>query len=208
MKSLILLSLLLLPMVGLAAEEPVKTRSAGKYLSDQTVKLEQKLATSPVVESSIIAREREVHGTSETVAELQSRTLVQHPLPVSFDIFDAWVVLSNDLDGDGYFHHLNVIFDAVTEKTRAIAVNSPSNPTGWIMPRQDMIRLRDFARERGLWLKKTFFEQALRIPFIVHAPHRFKPLRVPTFASLLDLVPTLASLGSDGKWCTGDCFEL
>ncbi len=54
--------------------------------------------------------------------------------------------------------------------------------------------------ERGLWLKKTFFEQALRVPLIIHAPGRFKPGRVREFASLLDLLPTCASLGSDGAW--------
>ncbi len=54
--------------------------------------------------------------------------------------------------------------------------------------------------ERGLWLKKTFFDQALRVPLIIHAPGRFKPGRVREFASLLDLVPTCASLGSDGTW--------
>jgi aspartate/methionine/tyrosine aminotransferase len=33
-----------------------------------------------------------------------------------------------------------------------IAINSPCNPTGWIMPRDQMIELRDFARDRGIWL--------------------------------------------------------
>ena len=28
----------------------------------------------------------------------------------------------------------------------------PGNPTGWTMGRDDMIRLRDFARSRGLWI--------------------------------------------------------
>lgn len=54
--------------------------------------------------------------------------------------------------------------------------------------------------ERGLWLKKTFFEQALRVPLIIHAPRRLKPGRVRELASLLDLLPTCASLGSDGTW--------
>lgn len=114
MKSFILLSLLLFPVLGLATDGSVKTRSAGKYLSDQSVQLEQKLASSPLVESSNVARERLVHGADETIEELQARSLAQHPLPVSFDIFDAWVVLSNDFDDDGYFHHLNVVFDADT----------------------------------------------------------------------------------------------
>lgn len=58
-----------------------------------------------------------------------------------------------DASGDGTIAlDLEAIFGAVTEKTRAIAINSPANPTGWIMPRSDMIRLRDFARRQGLWI--------------------------------------------------------
>lgn len=54
---------------------------------------------------------------------------------------------------NGGFHlDLDDLFAAVTPKTRIIAVNSPSNPTGWIMPREQMIAVRDFARERGLWI--------------------------------------------------------
>ena len=41
---------------------------------------------------------------------------------------------------------------ALTPRTRAVVVNSPSNPTGWIMPLAEMTALRDLARARGLWI--------------------------------------------------------
>ena len=41
---------------------------------------------------------------------------------------------------------------ALTPRTRVIMVNSPSNPTGWSMPRAEMTALRDLARARGLWI--------------------------------------------------------
>ncbi len=41
---------------------------------------------------------------------------------------------------------------AITPRTRVLVVNSPSNPTGWIMPLAEMMALRDLARERGLWI--------------------------------------------------------
>ncbi len=47
---------------------------------------------------------------------------------------------------------LNLLFDACNEKTKVIYVNTPGNPTGWVMPKDDMIALRDFARKRGLWI--------------------------------------------------------
>jgi choline-sulfatase len=53
----------------------------------------------------------------------------------------------------------------------------------------------DLLGERGLWYKMHFFEWAVRVPLIVHAPGRFAPRRVTALASLLDLMPTLLELG-------------
>lgn len=50
--------------------------------------------------------------------------------------------------------------------------------------------------ERDLWYKMTFFENAVRIPFIVHNPARFAPRRIPHSVSLVDLLPTLVELAS------------
>jgi aspartate aminotransferase len=47
---------------------------------------------------------------------------------------------------------LERLFDAVTPKTRAIVLNSPNNPTGWVMPLDQMRRVMEFARARGIWV--------------------------------------------------------
>jgi aspartate/methionine/tyrosine aminotransferase len=47
---------------------------------------------------------------------------------------------------------LQKVFDAVDERTRAIFVNSPGNPTGWTMSSEEQRALLAFARERGLWI--------------------------------------------------------
>ena len=57
----------------------------------------------------------------------------------------------------------------------------------------------DMLGERGLWYKMNFFENACRIPLIVHAPERFVPHRVSEPASLLDILPTLMDLASEGE---------
>ncbi|MFZ5791281.1 MAG: choline-sulfatase [Pseudomonadota bacterium] len=57
----------------------------------------------------------------------------------------------------------------------------------------------DMLGERGLWYKMTWFENACRIPLIVSAPKMFRPRRVAASVSLVDLLPTLAELGNDGK---------
>jgi choline-sulfatase len=59
--------------------------------------------------------------------------------------------------------------------------------------------------ERGLWLKKTFFEPALRVPLIIAAPSNFADGlvvggRVSTPVSLLDLLPSFAAIAHGGEW--------
>lgn len=52
----------------------------------------------------------------------------------------------------GWTLDLEKLFGAVNEKTRAIVLNSPNNPTGWVMSRDDMRAVMDFARARGIWV--------------------------------------------------------
>ena len=47
---------------------------------------------------------------------------------------------------------LERLFAAVGPRTSAIFINSPGNPTGWLLSRDDMIAVRDFCRERDLWI--------------------------------------------------------
>lgn len=63
------------------------------------------------------------------------------------------VPVAFDFHPDGNIElDLDKLFARVTERTRAVFINSPSNPTGWRMPLEDMRRLRDFCREKGLWI--------------------------------------------------------
>jgi choline-sulfatase len=48
--------------------------------------------------------------------------------------------------------------------------------------------------ERGLWYKMNFFENAARVPMVIHAPARFAPRRVSASVSTLDFLPTLLDL--------------
>lgn len=62
-------------------------------------------------------------------------------VPVPFRVNDG--CFSLDLDD---------LVAAIGPRTRAIAINSPSNPTGWVMPREQMAELVRIARARGLWI--------------------------------------------------------
>jgi aspartate/methionine/tyrosine aminotransferase len=52
----------------------------------------------------------------------------------------------------GWALDLDRIGDAITEKTRALFLVSPSNPTGWTATREELTALLALARRRGLWI--------------------------------------------------------
>ena len=52
----------------------------------------------------------------------------------------------------GWHLDLDEFFAAVTPRTRVLVINSPQNPTGWIMPREQMEAVLEFARHHGLWI--------------------------------------------------------
>lgn len=62
-----------------------------------------------------------------------------------------YAVLDND-EARGWHLDLEKVFAQCDERTRAIFVNTPNNPTGWTMPLDQMRDLLNFARERGIWI--------------------------------------------------------
>lgn len=56
------------------------------------------------------------------------------------------------LGEDGWSLDLDRLFDAVDENTRAFFINSPNNPTGWVMPEEQQREVLEFCRARGIWL--------------------------------------------------------
>jgi aspartate/methionine/tyrosine aminotransferase len=44
------------------------------------------------------------------------------------------------------------LFDAITPRTKALCLNSPSNPLGWTASRADLIAIRDRCRKAGIWI--------------------------------------------------------
>jgi aspartate/methionine/tyrosine aminotransferase len=53
---------------------------------------------------------------------------------------------------NGWSLDLDKVMDACTPKTKAILVVTPSNPTGWVMSRQEIKTLMDYARSKGIWI--------------------------------------------------------
>ena len=44
------------------------------------------------------------------------------------------------------------LFAAITPRTKALCLNSPSNPLGWTASRDDLIAIRDVCRKHGIWI--------------------------------------------------------
>jgi aspartate aminotransferase len=52
----------------------------------------------------------------------------------------------------GWRYDLDELARTITPKTRAVYINSPSNPTGGVLTRDDLQRVADLCRERRIWL--------------------------------------------------------
>jgi aspartate/methionine/tyrosine aminotransferase len=52
----------------------------------------------------------------------------------------------------GWKLDLDELFSAVSPNTRAIVINTPNNPTGWIMNEDEIRAVMEFARQRGIWV--------------------------------------------------------
>lgn len=64
---------------------------------------------------------------------------------------------------------LDKVFDSVTEKTRAILIVSPSNPTGWVINEEQIKALLEFSRRTGVWIIADEVYNRLTL-FDDHAP--------------------------------------
>ncbi len=62
------------------------------------------------------------------------------PVPVELEFDGAWAL------------NIDTLAAALTPQTKAIFVNSPSNPTGWTADIDTLTSILNLARERGLWI--------------------------------------------------------
>jgi aspartate aminotransferase len=85
-----------------------------------------------------------------------------------------YVALDRSRDGS-FSLDLQKVFDAVDERTRAIFVNSPGNPTGWTMTSDQQRALLDFTRQRGIWIMadevyaRLIYSRPVAPSFLEHA---------------------------------------
>lgn len=57
-----------------------------------------------------------------------------------------------DFGDNGVTLDIDRLAAAVTPRTRALAINSPANPTGWTASREELAAILALARKHGLWI--------------------------------------------------------
>lgn len=92
----------------------------------------------------------------------------------------------------GWRLDLDRLFSSVDRRTRAVFINSPSNPTGWMMPAEDQQRVLDWFRERGIWViaDEVYDRIAFGVP------------RAPSFLDIAEPDDLVIRINSFSKtWC-------
>lgn len=72
--------------------------------------------------------------------------------PELVKLADGNPVFVECLQEDGYKFNINILEKYVTEKTKAILINSPNNPTGTIYTKEELIELSEFAKKHDLFI--------------------------------------------------------
>ena len=132
---------------------PELRRTIAEYLSG--------LYAKPVTEERVIVTSSGMSGIMfmcQALVEPGDNVVIVSP--VWPNIHDAATVLGGEarevaLDAraeGGWRLDLARLMAACDARTRAVFVNSPGNPTGWMMNREEAAELLAFTRKRGIWL--------------------------------------------------------
>jgi aspartate aminotransferase len=102
-------------------------------------------------------------------------------VPVALDFIDGqWVLDAGRLEA------------AITPKTRALFINTPSNPTGWTATKDDLEAILGLARRHGLWI----------IADEIYGLYYFEGTRAPSFMDVMDAEDRIIFANSFSKnWC-------
>lgn len=102
---------------------------------------------------------------------------------------DAEAVTDDQVRGArrGYYGSISYIDAKIGEVLSALEASGRRDDTIVILTSDH----GDMLGEKGLWMKKVFYEESLSVPLIFHAPGRIPARRLSGQASLVDLLPTM-----------------
>jgi aspartate/methionine/tyrosine aminotransferase len=113
----------------------------------------------------------------------------------------------------GWRLDLDELFDACDARTRVIFLNSPNNPTGWMMSSEQQADVLAFARRRGIWIvadevyARIVYDRRYAPSFLEHAEPEDQLIVVNSFSK------TWSMTGWRLGWITAPaaltpCFEM
>ena len=123
-----------------------------RYLSSlhhQAVELDRITVTSSGTQALAI--------TAQAIVDPGDKVICIQPgwpnISGAFEIAGAQVYYHNLQVKDGRWSlDIQRLTESVTSQTKAIVINSPSNPTGWVMPVDDQKLLLETCRKTGTWV--------------------------------------------------------
>jgi aspartate aminotransferase len=100
-------------------------------------------------------------------------------IPEQVKLMGATPIIVQTSSDDGFAVHADAVIAAITPKTKAIILNSPSNPTGALIEEATVAAIADAAAARGIWIIVDLcYEQlvydpvAHNLPKVLFARHR------------------------------------
>jgi aspartate aminotransferase len=73
-------------------------------------------------------------------------------IPEQVKLVGAIPVIAHTGSEDGFSVHADAVIRAITPRTKAIILNSPSNPTGALITEEAVAAIADEAARRGIWI--------------------------------------------------------
>jgi aspartate/methionine/tyrosine aminotransferase len=147
---------------AMAAGETFYTFNLGiPPLREALAAYETGLHARPVTADRVVVTSSGMQGiflTVQAIVDPGDNVLVLSPvwpnIRAAVEIFGGEprdVALGRTNDG-GFRLDLAALEASVDRRTKALFVNSPSNPTGWMMHEDEARQILDFTRRHGLWL--------------------------------------------------------
>ena len=94
-----------------------------------------------------------------------------------------------DRSDNGWALDIGRIADAITPATKAIFVNTPSNPTGWVADRETLAAILSLARARGIWV----------VADEIYSLFAYGATRAPSFLDVMDADDRIVFVNSFSK---------
>ena len=155
---------------------PEHVKAAGKAAIDANYTRYTAAPGIPELRQAICARYKSQYGVEITPAEVLATVggkqalfntalalfnpgdeVITHApywptIPEQVKLVGAVPVIVRTRSDDGFTVHADQVIRAITPKTKAIILNSPSNPTGALITEEAVAAIADEAARRGIWI--------------------------------------------------------